>query len=221
MIGGISLKYTDFIKNTVSKLRQTEFEALKKILVGEYITFAIISEEEITQHTLSEKLCDYFEKLELKMNKSFDKQIESYIKDIDSIVGKKIAKTPQTKKNNSTPIIVPRARKYYEKALNIRNSRNLSVRDLVDYSRIMFCLYTSILKNNGKEVTNIDFSIKVLNPKYLIDSMKTEQETLIAMKKNKFDIKDLYCSDTGTFIMTIILLHTILNDKVEGEYYHE
>ncbi|MCJ0563517.1 hypothetical protein MMJ22_12280, partial [Enterococcus cecorum] len=75
--------------------------------------------------------------------------------------------------------------------------------------------------NNGKEVTNIDFSIKVLNPKYLIDSMKTEQETLIAMKKNKFDIKDLYCSDTGTFIMTIILLHTILNDKVEGEYYHE
>lgn len=98
MIGGISLKYTDFIKNTVSKLRQTEFEALKKILVGEYIAFAIISEEEITQHNLSEKLCDYFEKLELKMNKSFDKQIESYIKNIDSIVGKKLLKPHRLKR---------------------------------------------------------------------------------------------------------------------------
>lgn len=216
------MKYTKFIEETVSEFNQIEFEMVKKMIVGEYISFAFISEKDITQDILSEKLCDYFEKLELKTGKDFDKQIDTYIKDIDSIVGKRIAKTPQIKKNDSAPVIVPRARKYYEKALNTKNSRNLSIRNLIDYSRIMFCLYAAILKNNGKEIENFDYSVSVLIPEMIIDSMKNEQHTLVAkVKKNRFDIKDLYCADTGTFIIAIIMLCAILNDRVEGEYYHE
>ena len=39
---------------------------------------------------LSEKICDYFEKLELKTGKSFDKYVESYLKDLDSIIERRI-----------------------------------------------------------------------------------------------------------------------------------
>ena len=215
------MKDIKFIEDTVSKLNQSEFESLKKMLVGEYISYSFICEDAITKSILAEKLCDYFEKLELKTGMNFDKLIDSYIKNIDSIVGKRVAKTPQAKKNDPTPIVVPRARKYYERALYNKNSRNISVRNLLDYSRIMFCLYTAIIKNGGKEISNFDYSIGCLSPECIIDSMKNEQYTIVKMKKNKFDIKDLYCLDTGTFILSIIILYAILHDRVEGEYYHE
>ena len=67
-------------------LDQENFEAIKKALVGEYLSFSIISDEDISKAVLAEKLCDYFEKLELKTGKDFDKQLDAYIKDLDSIL---------------------------------------------------------------------------------------------------------------------------------------
>ena len=213
------MDYSEFIKTTVNTLKPDTYDQIKQILIPEYLTFSIIPEEEITLGIVSEKLCDYFEKLDLKTGKSFDKYVESYLKDLDSIVERRIEKTPQPKKNDTTPVIVPRARKYYEKAVSLKKTRTLSTSNLVDYTRIMLCLYTAIIKNGFKEIGNFDFSSDCLNPLDIIDAMKNEQVKI--GKKSKFDIKELYCSDTCTFILTIVIIYKIINDRVQEESENE
>ena len=213
------MDYCEFIKSTVNTLKPNMYEQINQILIPEYLSFSIIPEEEITLGILSEKLCDYFEKLDLKTGKSFDKYVESYLKDLDSIVERRIEKTPQPKKNDPTPVIVPRARKYYEKAVSLKKTRTLSTSNLVDYTRIMLCLYTAIINNGFKEIGNFDFSSDCLNPLDIIDAMKNEQVKI--GKKSKFDIKELYCSDTCTFILTIVIIYKIINDRVQEESENE
>lgn len=216
------MKYINFVKETIVGMDAATLEVLKKALLGEYISFSVISDEEVTKEELAEKLCDYFEKLEIKTQKTFDKQIETYIKDVDSIVESRIKKTPQQKKNDPTPVVIPRARKYYDKAIGIKTRRSISTRNLIDYSRVMFCLYTEIMKNQYREIDDLVFSVSCLHPDSIIESMKNEQDTVVVkFKKPRFDIKALYSSDTCTFIIAIILLYKIVDDIVEGEYYHE
>ena len=216
------MTYQEFVKSSIMSLNTESFESLKSIVVGEYLSFSIIDEATVSMEILSEKACGYFEKLELKTGKSFDRMVETYIDNIDSIVSRRIAKTPQPKKKDPTPIIVPRARKYYEKALTSKNSRTLSFRNLVDYTRIMMCLYMEIINQKYSEISSLDYSADCLNIDRIIESMKNERATLTmnVTKKKRFDIKELYCSDTCTFIIAIILLFVIMDGKVTGEYYH-
>ena len=217
------MDYSEFVKSTVYSFRSDVFDQIKTVLIPEYLSFSIISEDGITPAILSEKICDYFEKLELKTGKSFDKYVESYLKDLDSIVERRIAKTPQPKKNDPTPVVIPRARKYYEKAVSLKKARTLATGVLVDYTRIMLCLYTAIIKSGFKEIGNFDFSSDCINPLDIIAAMKNEQEPVAIKigKKQKFDIKDLYCSDTCTFMFAIVLAYKILNDRVQEESEHE
>lgn len=217
------MNYSEFVKSTVNGFQSDIFEQIKAVLIPEYLSFSIVTEDAVTQEMLSEKLCDYFEKLELKTGKSFEKYVESYLKDLDSIVERRIKKTPQPKKNDPTPVVVPRARKYYEKAVSLKKTRTISTGPLVDYTRIILCLYATIIKNGFKEIDNFDFSSDCLNPLDIIDAMKNEQEPVAIKigKKQVFDIKDLYCSDTCTFIITIILAYKILNDRVQEDVDHE
>lgn len=217
------MDYSEFVKSTVYSFQSDVFDQIKTVLIPEYLSFSIISEDGITPAILSEKICDYFEKLELKTGKSFDKYVESYLKDLDSIVERRIAKTPQPKKNDPTPVVILRARKYYEKAVSLKKARTLATGVLVDYTRIMLCLYTAIVKSGFKEISNFDFSSDCINPLDIIAAMKNEQEPVAIKlgKKQKFDIKDLYCSDTCTFMLTIVLAYKILNDRVQEESEHE
>ena len=217
------MDYKEFVKSTVNALQPDMFDQIKMVLIPEYLTFSIIPEDGITPAILSEKLCDYFEKLELKTGKSFDKYVESYLKDLDSIIERRIAKTPQQKKNDPTPVVIPRARKYYEKAVSLKKASALATGVLVDYTRIMLCLYTAIMKSGFKEIGNFDFSSDCINPLDIIAAMKNEQEPVAIKigKKQKFDIKDLYCSDTCTFMLAIVLAYKILNDRVQEESEHE
>ena len=217
------MDYKEFVESTVNNMQPDVFEQIKTVLIPEYLSFSIIPEDGITPAILSEKLCDYFEKLELKAGKSFDKYVESYLKDLDSIIERRIKKTPQPKKNDPTPVIVPRARKYYEKAASLKKARTLATWVLVDYTRIMLCLYSAIIKSGFKEISNFDFSSDCINPLNIITAMKNEQVPVAIKigKKQKFDIKDLYCSDTCTFMLTIILAFKILNDRVQEESEHE
>jgi len=213
----------EFMNSTITIMNQDTFETLRDTLVGEYLSFSIISPEDVDQDILAEKLCDYFEKLELKTFKSFDKQIESYIKDIDSIIADRIAKTPKPKKKVAVPVVDSRARKYYNKAISTKNVRNLSVGNLVDYTRIMMGLYMAIINNQFKGITDLNYSLECLDPNMILEAMKNETDSIAIKlgKKNRFDIKELYCSDTGTFILTIILLYRIINNRVQGEYGNE
>ena len=150
------MKYKKLVEATICRMRPSAFEKLKLLLLGEYISFSIIDHEAVTVEILAEKICDYFETLEIKTGKAFDKFIESYMNDVDDIVAPHIAKTPQAKKGDNTPVKVPRSRKYYTKAVDIKGKKRLSVTQLIDYTRIMMCLYTAADKAEGKPIDNFD-----------------------------------------------------------------
>ena len=60
------MTYLEFVKATICDLNQSAFEELKKILLGEYISFSIIDHENVTVDILAEKVCDYFNTLEAR-----------------------------------------------------------------------------------------------------------------------------------------------------------
>lgn len=70
------MEYIDFVVETVGSFDDNTFEILKKALLGEYLSFSIIKEDKVSKEELSEKVCDYFEKMTIKTGKSFDKLIE-------------------------------------------------------------------------------------------------------------------------------------------------
>lgn len=111
------MTHLDFVKATICDLDQSVFEELKQLLLGEYITFSILDHEEVTEKSLAEKIFDYFCILEIKTRKSFDKYVEIYFNNLNTIVGPYIAKTPQARKGDEVPPVVPRSRKFYERAM--------------------------------------------------------------------------------------------------------
>lgn len=112
---------------------------------------------------------------------------------------------------------MPRARKYYEKAQEIGKGK-LNLIGMIDYTRIMMCLYAAIIKNNGKEIQNFDFATSSLKIDDIILAMKEEQDALPfnVIKKKKFDTVDPYGMDAITFILAITLLYKITGENLEG-----
>ena len=217
------MTYKDFVEATICDLSQPLFEELKQWLLEEYISFSIIEPKDVTVDILAEKVCDYFGTLEIKTGKSFEKCIEIYLNDLDSIVGPHIAKVPQAKKGDTAPVAVPRSRKYYEKVIADKGEKLSSITQLVDYSRIMMCLYTAVIKNEGGSIENFDYSVECLFPRDIIESMKNEEVSIMfpPSKRKRFDTKELYSDDVCTLILSIIILFSIINGKVEGENDHD
>ena len=206
------MEYKEFITETVNQFNKAKFDSIKQSLLGEYIRFNFISKEDVSQTIFEEKLCDYFEKLQLKTSRVFDKQLQSYTDGLNAIVEDRIAKAPKPKKDSKEPVAVPRARQYYDKARTILKSRDLTVRNIIDYSRIMLCLYVEIINNNFKPIENFDFSADCLDQNLIINAMKDEKRKALTLKY-RFDTKELYSLDTCVFIMAIIMLHTIANER--------
>ncbi|MFR2041691.1 MAG: hypothetical protein ACLS4A_01750 [Oscillospiraceae bacterium] len=90
---------------------------------------------------------------------------------------------------------------------------------MIDYTRIMMCLYAAIIKNNGKEIQNFDFATSSLKIDDIILAMKEEQDALPfnVIKKKKFDTVDPYGMDAITFILAITLLYKITGENLEEE----
>ena len=206
--------YKEFITRTVNSFGEESFQSVKRSLVDEYLDFSFIKDENITRDTLSEKLCDYFEKVELKTFRPFNKQIQDYVENIKNLVKDNIAEAPKPKKKDKAPIAIPRARQYYEEAVSIRSPENLSLRKLIDYSRIIFCLYAAVIANNHKPINDFDYSADCLNQSQMIGAMKREKKNKLKMKsKTLFNTEELYSIDTCTFVMTIIMLQTIADER--------
>ena len=119
------MEYTDFIRETVCKLEQENFEQLRTILLTKYLSFAIIEENQVSREILAEKICDYFIALEIKTGKSFDKQIESCLNDLDSIVAPWIAKTLRPKEKTQNRSKRPVQENIMNELFNIRTQRSL------------------------------------------------------------------------------------------------
>ena len=209
----------EFVKATICDLDLPVFEELKHILLGEYISFSVIEHENVTVDVLAEKLCDYFTILEIKTRKPFDKYIQIYLKNLDLIAGPYIAKTPPAKRGNDVPVDIPRSRKYYEKAIAIKNAMNPSMTQLIDYTRIMMCLYSAAIKNEFKPIDNFNYAVSCLDPGAIVGSVKSGKVNAAGPYpvRKRFVTKERYSDDVCTLIIMILTLYSIINGMVEGE----
>lgn len=205
--------YKEFVDKTINSYDEESFQLIKRALVYNYMVFSFIKEENITKEILSEKVCDYFEKVELITRKSFNEQIKNYIENLESLVKKNIAEAPKLRKKDSLPPVAPRARKYFDEATSIRNPRDLSLRQLIDYSRIMLCLYTAIVDRGYRTIEDFDYSADCLDQGKIIGSMKREKSRKKVKTQNRFNTEDLYSLDTCTFVLTIIMLQSIADER--------
>lgn len=209
------MSYSGFMQTTVSNSDSALFNELRDVLVDEYLPLHLAPKEELTANILCEKLCDYFEKIELKTGKTFEKVVEKFTLDLDSVVSERIAKEPKPKKNKPTPP-TPRARKYYEKSCYLRKHNKESKHGLLDYTRIILCLYSAIISNGFKEIEDFNLSVSGVNLTKLIESLR--KETTLLGKKQRFDTKDPYTSDRSTFILLVIMFYYMKSKEIVGEY---
>ena len=62
-----------FVQTTITNLDTGLFNECRDVLVDEYLPLSIAQKDDLTVPVLAEKLCDYFEKIELKMGKRLRK----------------------------------------------------------------------------------------------------------------------------------------------------
>ncbi|HFI0423577.1 TPA: hypothetical protein ACGOWZ_000122 [Streptococcus suis] len=212
------MKYKDFVNATIMDFSAIEFKNIKTLLIGEYIQFSFLEDDQIDQYIFSEKLCDYIEKLELKTRTSFQKHLVNYSIFLDKLVSNKIAKAPKGNKKVMDPQLIPRARRYYEKAKESGKKQFQSVPQLIDYCRVMFCLYNSALQSDAKQFENFDLSIDALSIEQIIFNMKQEQAKKLNYQVAEFFSKNgIYSSEVFYLIMTIIVYCELKNSKNQGE----
>ena len=207
--------FQEFVENTICQMAPSSFELTKEILLEEkLIAFSVIKPNKAGIDALAEKICDFFETFEIKANRTFSKQIEAYMNELDAIVAPRIGRAAQPKKGDTTPPVVPRARKYYEKYLAYKAYKEISVTQLLDYTRIMMSLYAGSLKHEGEPIENFDYSAKCLDVKTLLDSLRKE-ETFILIpqnKKKRFELKDKYAIDSCILVMLVIALCSVISE---------
>lgn len=207
------MEHSEFINSIFDTLDDKLFNELKSYLIKEnYMTFYFIKEENILNEIFKEKLHDYFLKVELNKGKNFDELIEKYFDSLNDIVAGKIAKKQKQKqKKKGTEVIsIPRARKYYDKAEVIK--KQITYQNIIDYSRIMLCLYSAIINNEHKEIDNFNYASESLNIKKIINAMKAETNNI--GKSLKFNINKPYDYDRIVFILTIILYYHIISKDI-------
>lgn len=207
----------DFVKKTVSSLKPARFERLRDILDSEhYIPFDYVEREKIDENILEEKISDYFEKVELLAGvKRFEYIIEKYANDLDSVVRDRIDSGSHANKGSAP--FVPRARKYYYRASILKRDGLKTFESLLDYSRIMLCLYMAIISQNQNYISNFEYPSENLNGKEILKALREEKESSIFGEKKKFNTHSPYNMDRCTLIIVIIMYQYIKSNEVEDE----
>ncbi|HFI0234569.1 hypothetical protein HCC70_04360 [Streptococcus suis] len=212
------MNFKDFINNTIMDFSTKEFQNVKKLLIGEYLQFNFLENNQIDKLIFSEKLYDYLEKLELKTKIPFQKHLVYYSIFLDKLVSNKIAKAPKGNKKVMDPPLIPRARRYYDKAKVAGKKQFHSVHQLIDYCRVMFCLYNSALQSDSKQLENFDLSIDALSIEQIILNMKQEQAKKLNFQVAEFfSMNGIYSSEVFYLIMTIIVYCKLMESKIQGD----
>lgn len=207
------MDHKEFIDSTIFAFDDDLFFEFKDFLLKQnFVSFHYFKDESLSKELVMEKLCDCFEKIEINTKKTFTKLIEKYISNLDSVVGDKIVKVSKTARKRQT-VTEPRASMYYDKAKEKKNANSLE--NIIDYTRIMMCLYTSILNNDRKEINDLDYSLDCLNIAFISRSL--EEENSHRGNSLRFNMSDPYGSDIFTFIMCTIVFYTMKNyEKIGG-----
>ncbi len=212
------MELAEFVKGSICQMTSPSFEMAKEMLLREkFISFSVMDSGKVGVEAFAEKVCDYFEMAEIKNGQPFEKQIETFMNNIDAIVKPKIVEAPQ-KKGESASAVVPRARRYYEKVLTYKDNKTLTVQRLLDYTRIMMSLYIASVNQGNKQIENFEYSAKCLDVQRILEEMKKEGMfdflqfiNIRNVVRKRFDLKEKYASDSCTFVILISILYTILN----------
>ena len=220
------MDYREIIKECVIELESKSFLYLKDTLVVDYLDFRFIQDSSITREILAEKITDYIEKVELKNNKKFEKLLEFYCNHLENYVAKRVPEKTTGRNKEIASVIVPRSRRYFEKAKQLRTLKFTNVRQIIDYNRILMCLLVEIIKNDNKEVANFDFSTSCLDETLIIPCIeKILEEDLFSVfnKKSQGIIMDkgFYSFEVCSLILSIIFLNKIKDARIIGEYSNE
>lgn len=162
------------------------------------------SMKEPSREGIAEKLYDHFEKVELKNKANFNKLIKWYFKKINEILEYRIEDAePKT-----------HAQKYYERAVSISKSKQVSFQNIVDYTRIMMTLYMEAIKNQTESISDFNLSKDWLDLDQILTCIHEETIPLEGLNRRIycFDTTDLYGYDSN-----ILLILTLLLYKLNGE----
>lgn len=164
-----------------------------------YIKFQFM--DHIIKEVMAEKLYDHFMMVELKNNCDLNKLVKSYYKSINEIVGPQI----ETSKQKT------RAQKYYEKAVTISKSKEVNFQDLMDYTRIMMCLYMAVTKNQSKLISEFDLSKECLDMDTILTFIRRETVPTLGINKRKprFDFHNPYSMDSCFLLILTLVLYKL------------
>ena len=206
-----------FLSETVCCLEQPSFDLLMLLLTDRYIQFSFIEKDDVSADLFAEKLFDYFRMVGMKTFRTFDDCISFYMSGLDSIVEPRIARFPLDSNEEEGPE-PSRAWKYYERFSTYKTKRDNTVDDLIDYSRVMLCLYESILENNLNPIDNFDYDLDSIDPVAIIESMLSEEKRGILSRSasKRFDTRETFEMGTCTIVIASILLATIVRVEDEG-----
>ena len=206
------MKLKEFIENTIPSLDPTSFEVLKKSLINDkYIPVSFLEVEEMDVPALEEKIKDYFEKVVEHYNNSFTNTVENYATFLDSVVLDHIDKYSESDKSS-----LSRAKRYYDKARSMKKAGLNTFEQLLDYSRIMLCLYMAIINNKHNGISDFNYESKCLDGKEIMKNLRREEVSNLISKRKRFDTSEPYGSDRSAFVMLMIMYRYIKNMEVEG-----
>ncbi|MBR3312869.1 MAG: hypothetical protein IKG18_01885 [Atopobiaceae bacterium] len=209
----------DFLSETVCSMDRSHLEFLKRMPIGDHIQFSFVASEDIDSAVLAEKLNDYFKMVGLKIFRNFDDCISSYMEVLNSIVEPRILKEAPTG-SAGRGAGLSRAWRYYDRVAMYREARNKTIDNLIDYSRIMLCLYESILENDLEPINNFDYDRDSLDPLAIMESMLLE-ETGGFFSRKRIDLSKPYEMGACIVVITAIMLATIVDVELEEEYDYE
>ena len=211
-----------FLAETVYCMEQPSIDLLLSLLTDRYIKFIFVEKEDVSADVFAEKLLDYFRMVEMKTFRNFDDCISVYMSGLDSIVEPRVARFP-LENNGEEGQELTRARKYYERFDIYKSKRGNTVDDLIDYSRIMLCLYESIVENDLHPIDNFDYDLDSIDPVAIIESMLSEEKRglLSRSASKRFDTRETLEMGTCTVVITSILLAAIAPVENKGVDDHE
>ena len=207
----------EFLGYMLNDMDESIYEMLRDKLTDGYLQFSYVEKKDITKGFMLEKLHDYFDKVELKMNDSISLMLSKYMSSWKNLVGRRIAREEKKKKEDDNKVI-PRARRYYDLACELRYLKNISLEQRVDFSRIMFSLYMAEINEKKYFIRDFDYSVDALNIDRILQSLKTEENEGKIARKKVFNLYPRYGSDMCTMILTILFYYFIKNNELKGEY---
>ena len=199
LLRGKDMYCDELLKQTVVKMDKQSFSQLVDCLVDkEILVLHVLNKEDLSPPVLAELIYEALRKIGEARWQSFEWVLRKYTDTLDSLVKSRITIVP---KNGSNEI--PPARKYYDAAQAIVKEADSSVDAILEYTKIMICLYTSIIDNEYRMISDVSSSIADASIDKILNALKNGPD------RKKVGNIDRYNSSRSTVMLMIVLFFYI------------